>query len=612
MMLEKPARRRGAPLRCAHRRPSVAVAPLVLLIGAAAASLSDRSLVPASTPPAAASPAYWCSWQAQERAWLGSMANLSSGAQADAWRHRNHSVQMRESSEANGFNGTGDGGSTPWVRLFPRARSDMFFLLDNGWQAGPESTSDQLLLSTDRWPSFHDPSDPVIGTLSRLNSAVQRAGWRGLGLWTHGGSFPATQLAKLHAAGVGLLKLDGGDGACLATAAARSVAPGLIVEHGDCVSPSCPLNGNTTAGRWPYSAAEEQARLANCTDLFRTYDMVKVLSVSETLDRQAKLLQAAIALRLDGPGRRLFGGSGEPAVTAALGGSPQPMRSSLEGAVLPPLFQAQAGEGPHSRGRQHRQDEVERLVRWARIAPPYPLGVGVGGGGSGGGGGGLLDTVEVDDNALWDAWNFSLADDNVVISHHLEGQVVRQGAPARVSRGGLPLPAVTQGNATCVPFVLLTRYPNGSAGAQAGRPVAITTVGRTFPAPVGYVEPRVDVQVHLQTSWAQAGSIGVFGVYRSLTLRFGGSDGGPGAAATPARGATTPRVLMQDLATDGPPTDVTQAVSWPDAQTVVVPGHLIDAVGLAGRSSPSESSPPGLVMVFEATAGTAGDAPTAP
>ena len=579
----------------AGRVTTVSGAVAVLLASSASASAGTASLVPATTPLALVSPAYWCSWQAQERAWLGSMANLTTAAQADAWRHRTHQVQMDECNEANAIHGKGHAGTTPWTQLFPRARSDMFFMLDNGWQAGAEGTSDQLHLSPTRWSSFQDPADPVVGTLARLSATVKRAGWRGLGLWTHGDSFPTGQLAKLHAAGVGMLKLDGGDGACTVTAAARTAAPGLIVEHGDCVSSSCPFNdGGHGDGRWPYKAALAQAHLANCTDLFRTYDTVRVLSISEALDRQAKLLQAAVQLKLNGTGRRLFGGSGAPAVTGALGGSPQPMRSAVDGARIPPLFQVQAGEGPHSRRRQHRQDEVERLVRWARIAPPYPLGVH----------GEILDTVAVDETALFDAWNFSLADDNSVISHHLEGTVVRQGAPARVSRGGLPLPSVAQDGSATVPFVLLTQYPPSAAtktrAVSGRRPVAVTTLGRTLPLPVGYVEPRAAVGVALPgVHWEDVGPIGVFGVYESLTLSFASSQAGA-AADSKGGGPTPPTVLMQDLATDGPALDVSANVTWHDAGTVTVPGALVDSVGLSGRSTPTDSSPPGLVMVFQA------------
>jgi hypothetical protein len=41
--------------------------------------------------------------------------------------------------------------SKPWTSLFPRGRSDLFFLLDNGWQDGAESTSDQLHLNPKLW-----------------------------------------------------------------------------------------------------------------------------------------------------------------------------------------------------------------------------------------------------------------------------------------------------------------------------------------------------------------------------------------------------------------------------------------------------------------------------
>jgi len=222
-----------------------------------------------------------------------------------------------------------------------------------------------------RWPAFIDQEDPEVGTLARLNNALQAAGWRGLGLWTHGGSFPTEQLAKLQAAGVRLLKLDGGDGACAVTVAARAAAPDLVVEHGDC-GPGCPINedGNTSQGRWPFASALAQARAANCSDLFRTYDMIKVLSIPAVLDRQAKLLLAANQLHLNGSGARLFGGSGEPAVTGALGGAVQPMRQDVRALAIPSLFAVAIGEGPHSRHRQHRLDQVERLVRWSRLAPP--------------------------------------------------------------------------------------------------------------------------------------------------------------------------------------------------------------------------------------------------
>ena len=39
--------------------------------------------------------------------------------------------------------------------------------------------------------------------------------------------------------------------------------------------------------------AERAAATLNCSDVFRSYDMVKALSVSEVLDRQSKLYTVA-------------------------------------------------------------------------------------------------------------------------------------------------------------------------------------------------------------------------------------------------------------------------------------------------------------------------------
>ena len=164
----------------------------------------------------------------------------------------------------------------------------------------------------------------------------------------------------------------GGDDTCRKTALARRLAPRLVVEHGKCVA-GCPLNTGASNGS-RVSAADLAAQLPvlNCTDLLRTYDSVTVFSISEVLERQARLLHAAASLpehaQLRGPAKRLLDGSGEPSVSAALGGVIQPMRSNIRGVPLPPAFLGYNGEGPHSRQLQHREDEIERLTLWARIA----------------------------------------------------------------------------------------------------------------------------------------------------------------------------------------------------------------------------------------------------
>ena len=81
-------------------------------------------------------------------------------------------------------------------------------------------------------------------------------------------------------------------GHCSVTNLARQVAPDVYIEHGLCDDAHCPLNGGITngtngsnTGRWPWANAHKQASTLNCTDLFRTYDMVKALSIPEVIDR---------------------------------------------------------------------------------------------------------------------------------------------------------------------------------------------------------------------------------------------------------------------------------------------------------------------------------------
>ena len=75
-----------------------------------------------------------------------------------------------------------------------------------------------------------------------------------------------------------LPKVDGGDtDKCEITRSARELAPNMYVEHGSCDSPTCPLNGGNdkATGRWPWSNARLQAHTLQCSDIFRTYDMVR-------------------------------------------------------------------------------------------------------------------------------------------------------------------------------------------------------------------------------------------------------------------------------------------------------------------------------------------------
>lgn len=261
--------------------------------------------------------------------------------------------------------------------------------------------------------------------------------------------------------------------------------------------------------------AERAAATLNCSDVFRSYDMVKALSISEVLDRQSKLYSVAANFPRNSDDdaetpRRYVGGSGEHLVTAALGGVIQPMDSNVRGVPYPKAFEVYVN-GPPGRWRMRREDEIERCVQWAVLAPPF---------GAGQQRGGVPDSIKVDSVILWDNWAFSLCDDACTLHRHLVNRTVRQGAPARVTRGGLPLPlvsipATTSAATPLLPFVVATRYPNSSA-------VLLTSMGRTS-AGAGWVEPSADVT--LTVPGPMPPLVGLLGHFGSVTLHFSGSIG---------------------------------------------------------------------------------------
>lgn len=230
-------------------------------------------------------------------------------------------------------NGTPEQGEQGWAYLFPKSvRSGLYFSLDNQW-ADPKTGG---LDTASRFPAFRDKTP---SPLAALVAKIKSLGWAGLSLWVPGGA-SINQLKEYHAAGVGVLKVDGGDEKCLATQNARVYAPNLWVEHGFC-GPDCPLNGplnGSGAGRWPLAMAQRAVATLNCTDALRSYDMVKSLSVVEVIDRQSKLYSLGASLPRSIPDsetpRRFIGGSGEHMVTAALGGVIQPMDSNIRGITI--------------------------------------------------------------------------------------------------------------------------------------------------------------------------------------------------------------------------------------------------------------------------------------
>jgi hypothetical protein len=196
-----------------------------------------------------------------------------------------------------------------------------------------------------------------------------------------------------------------------------------------------------------------------------------------------------------------------------------------------------------------RLDEVVRGVRWHRLAVPF----GVGG------------PHEIDKTVLTDFWIFKKRE---TWMNRRVGAKASEKTPARVSRG-LPLPEVSNADATDRPVVLASLYPNGA--------VAVATVGRSLGREYVLRRETLTVQVPEATT-----TVGIFGDYAALELVFPVKiDSGKIV------------ILAQDLAGEIP-VDITTQVKV-DGFKLIIPGEVIRKIGLMSATA-GDKSDPGLVL----------------
>ena len=315
-------------------------------------------------------------------------------------------------------------------QFLPDARSDMLLVLDDTWFVKPSNFTNQWQLDPVKFPNETSGTGADWQTaIARLVSRVQSKGWGGLGVWHHtvqvgspDGDYAALkeQLSALAAAGLGHIKVDGTDYGGLITRVARNVTGGRIrIEHKR-PSGKGPVNGNVTAeGRASDTYLGELADLASLTDVLRTDDIICQLSVPTCLDRFAGILSLAATVQSKATRKGVPGSLGviapqdEAYVAAGLSGSMAAMRFPL-----PELTGDVRQNG--NRNLASRVAEITRAARWARIAPPT----------------GAYDPntrpVLLDPAALTDE---KILDRNTTWWSPGWGKLVRQGAPARVTRG---------------------------------------------------------------------------------------------------------------------------------------------------------------------------------
>ena len=493
------------------------IAAILILDGAIHSELKAEDLIP-DTPGNA--PDYFCTWNIQGYA----VSYASSKEQRDAM------------TESNIF---GAGKYQNWASFYPRIRSDLYFVMDDSWDVDFTNYDyGALKLSPERFPTYTTSgSEPE--KLKKLNAAIQAKGWRAVGGWVcankaeayrnlNDHDFYVERLQWMNLAGWGYWKVDWGNHSGDAnwrrqlTDWAHTYAPHLQVEHA--IDWSCV----------PFA------------DAFRTYDIEAITSIPVTLSRVCRGIQQAS----EPAAKAIINCEDEPTIGAALGCAIGIMRHPYAGNL--PDGRQDFVFPPVAKDLKHCLNEVERGVLWHRVAPPFKVD----------------GQVNIDQTNLIDTWCFQA---NEGWSTKTPGQWVTNSAPARITRGGLPLPTVKV-DAGEPPFVIASRHPNGA--------ITIATLGRTLCTSLSdrkYWTPLVDVTL---AAGKLTGPIGIFGHYKTLTLTFD----------VPVSGRV---ILAQDILADQAK-DITDQVTI-KGNTVTLAGNLIEHIGLE-KASPGDKSDPGMVI----------------
>lgn len=403
-------------------------------------------------------------------------------------------------------------GPNGWISYYPEIRSDLYFLIDDGWDVEygimPGDAPDKFgshVLNEERFPSFQGTP---CERLRQFADRVKEAGWKGLGIWLPAQAFgedfekPVKEtlpywramLERSKYAGVAYWKVDWGRRAYtpedrrLISELAREVYPELVVEHAIC----CWLISEKDADYGRFARDEAYKRgvaFAEFSDVLRTYDVSAQLSVSTTLDRVAGVLPTASAL---------LNCENEAYMGAALG-----MAVGIMSA-------------PDTLGGQH----MVAAVRWHRVAPAF----------SGG-------SARFSDEVLDEYYDFAPGS---TWASFLFNRRVHQAAPAVIARN-TELPQVTS-EGEC-PFVVASHNPKGAYSVA----VLPRRLGETICSSAA-VTCTVD---------GAPSDIGAFGEFSTLTLRL---------QATPSR------VVMQDLITEET-WDISKDLMLRD--TLCIPGEIL-------------------------------------
>ena len=369
---------------------------------------------------------------------------------------------------------------TGWADFYPEIRSELYFVLDDGWDVPYGASFPQygsLYPDPVRFPSLHGSQ---AERLTLLNEKVKAAGWRGVGLWIatsyieDGQPVPYTapqpaaeaywrsRIEMSRDAGIEYWKADWGNN-CesmsfrrILSDTAREISPALLVEHG---RGHRPFNGTGEPGNCRFTQDETyfcyNMGVSTFSDVLRIYDL-STLSVATALDRIAAYVPVC---------KGVINCEDELYMGAALGCAVGIMR-------YPGC---------------ERADEAIAAVRWHRIAPAF----------SGG-------TIAVSDRLLTESHFY----EKPVCGMEGPGTIIQQ-APAVIARN-TALPEVLNADAPMISFVAASLNPSGAYSVAAFKR---QSDGAQPDLPSVVCRPESPVRY-----------AGIFGEFSDLTLDFSRSS----------------------------------------------------------------------------------------
>ncbi len=380
---------------------------------------------------------------------------------------------------------------------FKKVRGDLYVLLDDGWDVGwdvpgdgPVSIFGSLELFEEKFP---DCTGEPWQRLAKMREKVCSLGFRGLGLWICANGKGERQDAPFsweemeaywreraiwcRKAGVDYWKIDwgyhSGDGAYRdrMTQIVKAYAPDLKMEHALCRGP---LDREETD-------LEKLGAILACSDYFRTYDVIKEFVFSTTINRVVETFQAKAGRHY---GCQCVLNVEDAVILAAgLGCSMGVMRHPCWGGTETDILDWGL-----------RWNEVERTLRWQRIAPPF----------------GLYEVENKASEGLLEDWTGSLAGPDGQgwlkdIGILPEGGTIQQKAPAILARNmEFPKVEALEGEQA---FLACSRHPQTGA-------VSIAFLPRTCGERKLFT-PGMDVTFSLG---ALAKPVGIFGEFGVLTI----------------------------------------------------------------------------------------------